>query len=564
MKKLLVFVFTCLGFILQAQLSVTSTTPISQTLTSSINQSIEITFSDEISPFSFGELNFQVFGRWSGPMTGNYDFSEDFHTIIFIPEGEFIAGEMVTVNLSTNISTPNSQNLNHGHAFSFWIKTEPALLNLSLIQEIEMRVEGEEFIQCYGAYAGDLNNDGFSDLAVVNEYANDIRVLLNDGDGGYDNFVIYEMPLGYKPSPSEGADFNHDGEIDIAVSHVQSNIVSVMMGDGDGAFSPEVGYEVGQGVRGLAVMDLEADGHMDIVTANRDDSNISLLTNDGFGIFNTINTIPGVSDGETAIAIADANEDGIMDLFVGAYSGSEISVLINDGFGNFSLGSTTSVSGQSWMITIGDVNNDGHVDVVSANSTGNNCSVHFGDGEGGFLESFTYSTGNFPLAIDLGDLDGDGDLDMITSNYSGADYTLFENDGNGLFINPISYPATNAGSCAIFHDRNNDGTMDLTLIDELADLVFLYENDVTGISDYESSKPVIYPNPFSNKISLRFDETLHSSMVIINLLGKTIATLRPTAKNGQTYYHWTPQNSIAKGLYFARIGDTGVFKILYQ
>ncbi|MFT4659996.1 MAG: hypothetical protein ACI8XB_000252 [Patiriisocius sp.] len=543
---LLSLLFSVLGY---AQLTVNSISPESQTLTATINQAIEITFSEEISPFTFGENNFQVFGRWSGPMQGSLDFNGDFTAITFTPDGEFIAGEMVTVNLSKFVTTPNAVPLTNGYAFSFWIKSESTGMDMIQIQEIEMKLDGETFIQCYGAYAGDINDDGFSDLSVINEFANDVRVLLNDGEGTYTDFEIYPLPSGNKPSPNEGADFNHDGFIDLAISHVQSNVVSVLMGDGEGGFLPEVGYTVGQGVRGLATIDLEADGHADIVTANRNASSISLLSNDGTGLFGDINSIPGISDGETAMAIADANEDGIMDLFVGAYSGGEVFIMLNDGEGNFTAGGSAPVDGQVWMVTIGDVNLDGHVDLVSANSNGHNCSVHLGDGLGGFSDSYDYPTGNFPLAIDLGDLDGDGDLDMITSNYSGINYTLFENDGTGNFINPTSFPAEAAGSCAIFHDRDNDGTLDLTLIDELEDLVFLYIHDPLSIEEYKGEVAMLQPNPFKDEITITIDGSHDGLMSIYSIDGNLVKIISPRIENTQTKYYWNADKSIASGTY---------------
>ncbi len=556
MRKFFLFFFLLPSVFLNAQLEVVSIFPLSQSLTATTSQPITLVFSEPVNPTTLQGMNVQVFGRWSGPMDfESMVFDIENTSVTLIPSGEFMAGEMVTVLLTKNVATPNNVFLTHGYSFSFWIKTALASLNLDLIQTLEMKLPGEGLIQCYGAYAGDLNDDGYSDLAVVNENANDIRVLHNDGSGTYPDqeFIIYPMPSGNKPSPSEGADFNHDGFIDLAVSHVLSDDVSVLMGDGQGGFLPEVGYTAQQAVRGLAIIDFEADGFADIVTANRSASSITLLHNNGEGIFEESNSIDGMSNGETAIAVADANEDGIMDIFVGSYTGGEVFIMLNDGEGNFSEGGITDVEGQAWMITIGDVNNDGHVDLVSANSTGNNCSVHLGDGEGGFLESTTYETGNFPLAIDLGDLDGDGDLDMITSNYSGNNYTLFENDGEGNFVLATIYDANSAGSCAIFHDRDNDGTLDLSLVDEVDDVVFIYRNHST-VSVEEISQPEvrIAPNPFNEEVTIEIKGVFSEKIKITNALGKIVQEIDPLVKNGNTYYVWNSTLGSSSGLYFAK------------
>jgi len=59
-----------------------------------------------------------------------------------------------------------------------------------------MRLPGEGQITCYGAYAGDVNDDEFSDLVVITEDSDDIRVLLHDGSNGYDPLVVFEVPPG--------------------------------------------------------------------------------------------------------------------------------------------------------------------------------------------------------------------------------------------------------------------------------------------------------------------------------------------------------------------------------
>ncbi len=53
------------------------------------------------------------------------------------------------------------------------------------VKTIELRLPGESWIQTYGAYAGDLNNDGHSDITAVNEQTDDVRILLNNGAGQF-------------------------------------------------------------------------------------------------------------------------------------------------------------------------------------------------------------------------------------------------------------------------------------------------------------------------------------------------------------------------------------------
>jgi hypothetical protein len=394
----------------------------------------------------------------------------------FTPDEAFSAGEWVLASISRSVETTNGTPLPYGYAWSFWVKTQPASLVMTEIEQIEVRRTGEGHIQCYGAYGGDLNDDGFSDITIVNEISDDVRVFLNDGTGNFDSMTVYPFVGGGVPSPNDGADFNSDGKIDMAVGASQSNQLRIILNDGLGGFLSPSSYTTGNNNRGVAVLDLDGDGHDDVATANWGASKIYTLLNNGNGTFAPAVQIETGSAGEFSCASGDANNDGILDLFVGAQGGQDMILLLGNGNGGLEFSASVNSGGETWMLATGDVNLDGNLDVVSANSGSDNASVIFGDGLGGLSAPVTYPTPNFALAIDLGDIDGDGDLEMVVSTYGGGEFRVFENDGAGNFINPQDYPAPLAASCITLHDRNDDGIMDMTGIDELADLMILFES----------------------------------------------------------------------------------------
>ncbi len=461
--------------------NIISTIPENQFLTAATNSSITINFDIPIDPTSISASSFKAFGRWSGPANLSYTFSNANMSITANPAQSFFFGEWVTVMLTPAITSSSGISMPRSYSFNFWIGTLPGTMNQNPIDTIYLRQGTETFLQAYGAYAGDLNNDEFTDLTVINEYSDDLRVLLNDGSGQYSNFSV--LPMGSsKPSPNEGADFNSDGEIDLAVSTAWDNEVRILLGDGTGSFTSMDQYTTGMHARSTSILDINVDGHDDIFITNRSDNNTTTLINDGLGNF-TVNTfdIDLVGTGEMASAPADVNNDGIMDVFVGYYFSKEVAVYLGDGNGSFTISDRKSVTGGPWMMAAGDVNGDGNADVVSANSNGNVAAVLFGDGAGGLSAPMHYSAPNsyFPLAIDLGDLDGDGDLEIVTSNYSSNNYIVFENLGNGIFEFELELISTNHASCAILHDRDNDGDLDITATDEGDDILILYENDPT-------------------------------------------------------------------------------------
>ncbi|MFQ5570916.1 MAG: FG-GAP-like repeat-containing protein [Rhodothermales bacterium] len=552
-------------------LEVVSVFPAAQSLTAAPDTPVILTFNTTVDPATVDSASVMVFGRWSGVAKGTLAFEADNTQIRFTPERAFSAGETVTVALSRRLMSATGHPMRSGFAAQFWTMPRRASLDLVETDRLAVRRPAEGHVQTYGAYAGDFDGDGYTDFAVPNERANDVRFFMNDGAGSFGPPSIYPIPGGSEPSTNEGADFNLDGKLDFAVGNRGGDKVSVFIGNGDGTLNGPTNYDAADEVQGLAVLDLDGDGYPDIATANRGSNQIALLRNNGDGTFTRTQRITIEGDGAAAAAAADANEDGIMDLFVGTFSSREILLYLGDGEGGLTFHTKGSIGGQSWMLATGDVNGDGHVDVVSANSNDDHAAVVFNDGQGTLSSPVTYDSGQFPLAIDLGDLDGDGDLDMVTSNFRSADWTIFENAGDGTFVNPSSLPAGQAASCSVLHDRNNDGTLDMTGIDELVDLLFLFTNAPIDNTAAEAPPPRLpfdllpnYPNPFSREttVTFRLDAPGPVRLTVYDVLGREVVRLFDGVKErGAHMLTWDGRDRrgvlVSSGSYLYRLEAAG-------
>jgi hypothetical protein len=462
--------------------AVSAALPVPNSIEPNPEAPIELTLREPIDPDAFDGGALAVFGRWSGVMTGDVEVLDDGTRLRFEPDVPFQHGEAITVSLESGQPLAAGGTMADGFTWTFWIRPEPGSLDMIDRGERILLEDGETHVQPYGAYAGDFNLDGFPDLAIPNEVSADVRIMLNDGAGDYDEFRVLDIPGGNWPSPNEGADFDRDGITDFVVGNAGNDYVTLFRGDGEGWFDGGTNSSAGQNVRGVCIMDLNHDGWSDVASVNMaegpDESkgNVAILLNDGSGTLVRSAEIPSPGRGEKTCAVGDANGDGHQDLFVGAFFTDEVLVFMGDGKGNLEFGQRQSSGGQPWMIVTGDVNGDGHVDVLSANRQGNNVGVLLGDGAGGLAAPITYATGGSPLAVDVGDLDGDGDLDVVTSDFDGNSFTVHENTGAGVLADPRSYAASASGSCAIIHDRDRDGDLDLTGVDETDDKIFLLEN----------------------------------------------------------------------------------------
>lgn len=562
MRKLLLLVFiltVSFSNAFPAEPVVTSVSPLRQVINAPRGTSITVNFNTAVNTSSVNNSTFRVFGKQSGPIPGTFEFLNGNTQVKFTPSSLFLAGEWVTVNLSKGILAQDNTPMAKGFSWNFWTKAEPGTLSQTLIRTIPVRRQGEGLIQCYGALGCDFNDDGKTDLAIVNEVSKDFRVFLNNGTG-YDTMnAIYPLPAGSYPSPSEAADFNRDGIVDMIVGNAANNVLSLFMGTGNANFLSEVPYIAGNNVRGVAVADLDGDGFDDIVTANRSGSNISLFRNNGNSTFGTATNINTVGNSETAVMMADANNDGILDAFVGCYASNEIVLMLGDGNGSFTFSARSALNGPPWAIVVGDINGDGNVDVAACLSSANRIGIIFGNGAGGLGAVTNYLSGSFPLAIDIGDVDGDNDLDIISSQYIAADFRVFQNTGNGvLSTTPVILPSSGSGSCITVHDRDNDGDLDLSGIDEVDDLLFVFNNGPVGINQISSEVPSEYsleqnyPNPFNPSTHLEFgiSNLEFISLKVYDVHGKEVVTLVNESKPGGTYEIEWNATGFPSGVYF--------------
>ena len=561
----------CAVFLLQVSSlaqtpQVLTISPQRQVINAPRNSQINVTFNTPLNPASVNNSTFRVFAKLSGPVNGTIELLNGNTQIRFTPSNIFLAGEWITVSLSKGIQSSGNVNMPKGFVWNFWTKAETGTLQQSRISTIPVRRQGEGLIQCYGALGMDFNNDRKTDLAVVNEVSRDFRIFLNNGINFDTMLSIYPLPAGNYPSPSEAADFNLDGKVDIVIGNAGNNILSLFIGQGNAVFSPEVPNVASNNVRGVAVGDIDGDGDDDVVTANRGGSNISIFKNNGNGTFAGAVNINTVGNQETAVMLTDANNDGILDAFIGCYSSREIVLMLGDGEGSFTFSSRSDLIGSPWAIVVGDINRDGNADVAAALSSYNRMGVIFGNGAGGLGTVATYVSGSFPLAQDIGDLDGDNDLDLITSNYTGANFYVFKNNGSGVFSDPpVILPASSSGSCITVHDRDNDGDLDMAGIDEVDDLLFIFNNGTTGIQQVSAEIPSAfslyqnYPNPFNPSTRIEYDLAASGKTVltVFDLLGNQIETLVNEFQNAGKYSVEFSGEDLPSGIYYVRLISGG-------
>ncbi len=181
------------------------------------------------------------------------------------------------------------------------------------------------------AAIGDFNGDGKADLALANELDNNVTVLLGFLNLGFTTAVGSPFAVGNYPSAVAVGDFNRDGKADLAVANIHDNNVSILLGNGTGGFIAASGspFAVGNGPASISVGDFNGDGKADLATANRYGNDVTVLLGNGMGAFTAGEGSPfAVGTNPVGLTTGDFNRDGRADLAVINYGSNDVTVLL--------------------------------------------------------------------------------------------------------------------------------------------------------------------------------------------------------------------------------------------
>ncbi|MBL7716500.1 MAG: VCBS repeat-containing protein [Bdellovibrionales bacterium] len=332
-----------------------------------------------------------------------------------------------------------------------------------------------------GLAVGDFNEDGRDDVVFATYGTDQLTFYFQQSDGTLAGRV--DLPTGADgPQTLVAAYLQGPGDLhlDLVVSHLIDDDITILYGNGDGTFSAPVVLSNTTLDRGLVVGDVNGDSYADILVGRTSSNGFDVYLNNGSGSFVAGPVNYAAGQNSPWLALGDYDQDGDLDVASTTWSANQVRTFLNNGAGVFGAGNsmfngTTRPTGMTdlYGLISAQLNGDSFPDLVyTAGSGGQTLGVILGAATGadtiaGTVDDFgvesSQFTGNTPHRPIAFDMDGDGDLDLAVPANGSARVYVLQNNGAGAFTQVAQYTGVDLPRAIAQGDMNGDGEPDLVV-----------------------------------------------------------------------------------------------------
>ena len=214
-----------------------------------------------------------------------------------------------------------------------------------------------------GAVLADINNDKFPDLIMVPRRG-ESKAYLGDGKGSFKSSIVLPVPV-IGATGVYADDLDMDGDVDLVVA-LRDEQSSVVLMNNDGRFEKrELPNSIGDHRQAL-VGQFTNDDYKDVILANID-GGILLFKGLKDGFFEQPVPVAGTEISARSLAKGDLDQDGDLDIIVGGDEQSNIA-LYNKGNELFEAVELSKEADDTYGVELGDLNGDELLDIVFSNS----------------------------------------------------------------------------------------------------------------------------------------------------------------------------------------------------
>jgi len=277
--------------------------------------------------------------------------------------------------------------------------------------------QSSDIMSSYGLAFGDYNNDGFVDLAVGDVFFSGGNVKVYRNENGMMSSNPVWTASGYGASGVAWGDVDNDGDLDLAATDVFQYPCVFYNSNGQLEFTPSwQASDYYFDFAGVIWADLDKNGYLDLVVVglSSDSPDLRIYYNNSGILENNASwhiTIDTVITITTGLAVGDIDNNGWLDIAVGI--GWDEYPYPNHIYFNFG-GSIDTLPG--WVSTdtmpttsvvLADMNGDGYLDLCAGNKT---LPAQVYQNYNGIPESFPswFSYINGITEIAVADVDNDG------------------------------------------------------------------------------------------------------------------------------------------------------------